>query len=290
MRIRLIPGSKILLLLLVMAVALVGCSRINLAYRNLDLLIAWSLDDYLDMNRSQQTRLREQLREHIAWHCRTRLPVDLDALQRMQHQIRQGALDEQAVREHYGDIKQAVQAVAAEVTPTTVQLLRELDDRQVRQLTEALAQDQQEHQEKYLAVPLSQQIRERAERMTKRIEQSTGTLNAAQHQRILAWAHALGGQNRLWLENRQQWQNALIEALTERHEGDFEKRIAHLLQARESMGTDAYRTTLARNEGATIRLISEVYALSDANQRKKLDNRLQRLRKDLGSLDCLPEA
>jgi len=290
MRIRLTPGSRALLLLLAMAVALVGCSRINLAYRNLDLLVSWSLDDYLDMDRNQQTRLREQLREHIAWHCRTQLPDDLDALQRMRQQIRQGELDERAIRSHYQDIRQAIQSVAVEITPTTVQLLRELDDRQVSQLAEALAQDHQEHQEKYLAAPLSQQIRERAERMGKRIEQWTGTLGAAQQQRILAWAHALGGQNRLWLDNRQRWQAALIAALAERHQAGFEQRIARLLQERESMGTDGYRATLARNEAAIISLVSDLYALSDAKQRRHLDNRLQRLRQDLGSLDCLPES
>lgn len=283
------PVFKILLLLLAMAVALAGCSRINLAYRNLDLLVSWSMNDYLDMNRNQQSRLREQLREHLAWHCRTQLPNDLDALQRLRQQVRQGELDERAVRSHYQDIRQAIGSVAVEVTPTTVQLLRALDDRQVLQLAEALAQDHQEHQEKYLAAPMPQQIRERAERMGKRVKRWSGKLDAAQQQRILVWAHALGGQNRLWLENRRHWQTALLETLSERHEADFEQRIAHLLQERDSMGTDAYRAALAHNEDATIALISDLYALADTQQRRHLDNRLQRLGNDLGSLDCLPE-
>lgn len=280
---------KTLLLLLVLALVVAGCSRINLAYRNLDLLVAWSLNDYLDLNRNQQARLREQLRDHLAWHCRTQLPDDLDALQRVRQQIRQGELDERAIRSHYLDIRQAIKSVAVEITPTTVQLLRELDDRQVSQLAEALARDHQEHQETYLAAPLPQQVRERAERMGKRTERWTGKLNAAQQQRILAWAHALGGQNRLWLENRRHWQTALLEALTERHGPDFEQRIAYLLQERESMETDAYRAALAHNEDATIALISDLYALSDAKQRRHLDNRLQRLGRDLSSLDCLSE-
>ena len=290
MRIRLTPGARALLLLLAMAVTLAGCSRINLAYRNLDLLVAWSLDDYLDMNRNQQARLREQLREHLAWHCRTQLPDDLLALQRLRRQIERGELDAHAIRSHYQDIRQAIAAVAVEVTPTTVQLLRELDDRQVSQLAEALARDHQEHADQYLAAPLPQQIRERAERMSTRIEHWTGTLNAAQQQRILAWAHALGGQNRLWLENRQRWQASLLDALAERQAAEFEQRIARLLQQREAMGTADYRTALACNEAATIALIGDLYALSDAQQRRHLDKRLQRLGQDLGSLDCLPQA
>lgn len=288
MRINLTLGLKTWLLLLAMAVVLAGCSRINLAYRNLDLLVAWSLDDYLDLNRQQQARLRERLREHLAWHCRTQLPDDLDALQRVRQQIRQGELDERAIRSHYEDIRQAIQSVAVEITPTTVQLLRELDERQVSQLAEALARDHQEHLEKYLAAPLPQQIRERAERMGERVEQWLGKLDAAQRQRILVWAHTLGEQNRLWLENRRHWQLALLETLSDRHEGEFEQHIVRLLQERESMDTDAYRAALAHSENATIALISDLYALSDAQQRLHLDSRLQRLGNDLGSLDCLP--
>ncbi|HAQ86012.1 MAG TPA: hypothetical protein DCR78_06185, partial [Pseudomonas sp.] len=85
-----------ILILLACAVVLTGCSRMNLAYRNLDLLIPWSLNDYLDMNRDQQTRFREQLREHISWHCRTQLPGYLDLIEQLQAQVRQGSLDEPA--------------------------------------------------------------------------------------------------------------------------------------------------------------------------------------------------
>ena len=290
MRINRTSGLKTLLSLLAIAVLLVGCSRINLAYRNLDLLASWTLNDHLELNRSQQSRLREQLREHLAWHCRTQLPHDLDTLERMRQQIRQGQFDEQAIGGHYGHIRQALHAVAVEITPTAVQLLRELDDRQVSQFAEALARDHREQQDTYLAAPLPQQIRERAERMGKRVKQWTGSLNAAQQQRILAWAQALDGQNRLWLQNRRQWQTTLLQALDERHGAAFEQRIITLLQERETIGTDAYRAALARNERATITLLSDLYALADQQQRRQLDDRLGRLSEDLASLDCLPDA
>ena len=289
MQTNLTPHLKALLWLLVIALLLNGCSRINLAYRNLDLLSAWNLNGYLHLDRRQQAHLREQLRDHLVWHCQTQLPDDLVALQRMRRQIHQGELDKHALRSHYNDVKQAIHAVAVEVTPTAVQVLRELDERQVDQLAEALARDHREHQEKYLAAPLPQQIRERAKRMGKRVEQWSGKLDAPQQQRILAWAHALGGQNRLWLENRRHWQSTLLEALAERHSAGFEQRISQLLQEREAMGTDSYRAAFAHNEDATIALLSDLYALSDAQQRRHLSNRLQRLGNDLGSLDCLPE-
>ncbi|NKQ09918.1 DUF6279 family lipoprotein [Pseudomonas sp. SST3] len=290
MQIRQVLGCKILLLLVALAVLMAGCSRMNLAYRNLDLLIPWSLNDYLDMNREQEQRFRAQLREHLSWHCRTQLPEYLANIERLQRQVREGNVDEAALRGHYRDVKQAIHTVAVEITPTTTQLLRDLDDEQVRELDAALEDDRREREEKYLKPPLAEQIRDRSERMRERAEQWLGSTSAAQRQRILQWAHALGAQNQLWLDNRVQWQRALSEAVNERHEADFAQRVEKLLQDRESFWTADYRAAFARTEQAAIDLVGDLYAMSDTGQRRHLDEQLEDLRKDLSSLDCLSAA
>lgn len=290
MQIRPTLGCKTFTLLVALLIVLSGCSRMNLAYRNLDMLVTWSLNDYLDMSNDQQSRFREQLREHLGWHCRTQLPDYLDALERMQLQVRQGQLDSTALQAHYQKAKQAIHVIAVEVTPTTTQLLRDLDDAQVREFGEALAKDQREREEKYLQPPLPQQVRERAERMQERIEQWTGSTSKAQRQRIVEWAEALGAQNSRWLEARVQWQNALHDAVVDRHQPGFEARIARLLQDRDSFWTEAYRTNFANTEQTAIDLISDLYAMSDEKQRRHIDDRLQDMLQDLGSLDCLSQA
>ncbi|HAB03717.1 MAG TPA: hypothetical protein DCE25_12640, partial [Pseudomonas sp.] len=75
--------SKTLLVLIACALALNACSRMDLAYRNLDRLVPWSLDDYLAMNREQKTLLDERLKQHLAWHCKTQLPGYLEWLDRI---------------------------------------------------------------------------------------------------------------------------------------------------------------------------------------------------------------
>ncbi|WP_407295976.1 DUF6279 family lipoprotein [Stutzerimonas zhaodongensis] len=288
MQIRQALGRKTILILLACAVMLSGCSRMNMAYRNLDLLIPWSLNDYLDMNRDQQTRFRAQLQEHISWHCRTQLPGYLELIERLQTQVRQGSLDEAALRAHYQIAQEAIQAIALEITPTTVQLLRDLDDRQVRELDEQFEKDRQKREKKYLEPPVDQQIRERAERMQERVEDWLGNVSAAQRQRIVEWAQALGEQNRLWLENRAQWQRSLVDAVRNRHQADFDEHIARLLQDREVYWTAPYRAAFPAIEQATIDLIVDLYAMADASQRRRIDERLQDMRRDLGSLECLP--
>jgi len=288
MQIRQAPGCKTILILLAVAVMLSGCSRMNLAYRNLDLLIPWSLNDYLDMNRDQQTRFRAQLQEHISWHCRTQLPGYLALIERLQTQVHQGSLDESAFRAHYENAQEAIQAIALEITPTTVQLLRDLEDRQVRELDEQFEEDRHKREKKYLEPSVDQQIRERADRMQERVKEWLGNVSAAQRQRILEWAHALGEQNQLWLDNRAQWQRSLVDAVRNRHRADFDERIARLLQDREVYWTAPYRAAFPAIEQATIDLIVDLYDMADASQRRHIEERLEDMRSDLGSLECLP--
>ena len=285
MRTYLLPGMAILLLTLTMT----ACSRINLAYRNLDTLIPWTLNDYLDMDRNQRQHLQAHLREHLDWHCRTQLPSYLDNLQQLRQQIASEQLDSQALRDHYQQVRQAMHEIATQITPTSIELLRKLDDRQVAELGEALEKDRREREKKYLQPEPPQQIRERAERMQGRIETWFGSTSATQRQRILAWAHALGEQNRLWLENRAHWQRSFLEAVRQRHEPGFETRMTRLLQDRESLWSNEYRQAFAHAERVGIELFSDLYTLSDHTQRRHLTDRLHQLDKNLGALECLPQ-
>jgi len=39
---------KLLMVLLTLSLVLAGCNRVGLAYRNLDVIIPWTLNDYLE--------------------------------------------------------------------------------------------------------------------------------------------------------------------------------------------------------------------------------------------------
>lgn len=279
--------TRTLLLTLALAVALAGCTRITLVYRNLDTLIPWSLNDYLAMTAEQQRGFKADLREHLRWHCKTQLPDYLNWLERLQQQAASGSMDEQSLRARYREAREAIDVIAVEVTPTTVELLRDLDDHQVRGLEAKFEEQRRERREKYLDPPLDRQIRDRAERMQERLEEWIGRLSAEQRQRVLAWSHALGDQNRRWTENRDHWEKILVEALAQRHSPQFPERMASLLQHREAHWTEAYRQTFERNEQAGIDLARDLYAMSSEAQRARLVSRLEGIRKDFDSLRCL---
>lgn len=172
-------------------------------------------------------------------------------------------------------------------SPTATDLLRALSDEQVTELRNALAENREEYREKYLAPPLERQIRERAERMQKRLQYWFGQLNADQRQRVLLWSHTLNEQNSRWLGNRERWQELLLAAVEQRHRDDFDDRIAQLLQEREALLSANDQAALRRAEQAGLDLVADLYTLADAGQRTHLSGRLEQLRTDFSDLECL---
>ncbi|OPA86824.1 hypothetical protein BFW86_20485 [Pseudomonas fluorescens] len=281
---------KLLMVLLTLSLVLTGCSRVGLAYRNLDVIIPWTLNDYLDMNAGQKSWFNEKLKEHLAWHCTTQLPGYLDWLDRLQQMVDDNQVNDAALQSRTLEAKQAIADVAREITPSAIELLKGLDDQQVEEMNDALAKDLRKRQDEYLKPPLAQQIKQRAERMNKRLDTWMGPLSASQQNRVMAWSIALGEQNTQWIGNRAHWQAQFIDAVQQRHSTDFPQKMQQLLVDRESLWTPAYRAAYAQTEAAARSLLVDVMAQSTVQQRLKLTQKIDGVRSDFKALKCLKSA
>lgn len=278
---------KLLMVLLTLSLVLAGCNRVGLAYRNLDVIIPWTLNDYLDMNAGQKSWFNDTLKEHLAWHCTTQLPGYLDWLDRLQQMVDSEQITDAALQTRTVEAKQAIAEIAREITPSAVQLLQGLDDQQVKDMSDALAKDLRKRQDEYLKPPLAQQIKERAERMSKRLDAWIGPLSASQQNRVTAWSNALGEQNQAWIGNRAHWQAQFIEAVEHRHDADFPQKMQGLLVDRESLWTPEYRAAYTQTEAAARSLIVDLMAESTVQQRQKLRQKIDGVRGDFKALKCL---
>jgi len=281
---------KLLMVLLTLSLVITGCSRVGLAYRNLDVIIPWTLNDYLDMNAGQKSWFNDKLKEHLAWHCTTQLPGYLDWLDRLQQMVDTNQVTDAALQTRTVEAKQAIAEVAREITPSAIELLKGLDDQQVREMNDALTKDLRKRQDEYLKPPLDQQIKERAARMSKRLDAWIGPLSASQQNRVTAWSIALGGQNQEWIGNRARWQAQFIEAVQQRQSADFAQKMQQLLVDRESLWTPQYRAAYAQTEAAARGLIVDLMAESTAQQRLKLTQKIDGVRSDFKALKCLKAA
>ncbi|RMT97982.1 hypothetical protein ALP39_03447 [Pseudomonas marginalis pv. marginalis] len=281
---------KLLVVLLTLSLALAGCNRVGLAYRNLDVIIPWTLNDYLDMNAGQKSWFNDKLKEHLAWHCTTQLPGYLDWLDRLQQMVDDNQVTDAALKTRTAEAEQAIAEIAREITPSAIELLQGLDDQQVKEMNDALTKDLRKRQDDYLKPPLAQQIKDRAERMDKRLDTWMGPLSTSQQNRVTAWSIALGEQNQEWIGNRAHWQAQFIDAVQQRHSTDFPKKMQQLLVDRESLWTPQYRAAYAQTEAAARNLIVDVMAESTPQQRLKLMQKIDGVRSDFKALKCLKSA
>jgi len=267
-----------------------GCSRVGLAYRHLDVIIPWSLSDYLDMNTTQKDWLNERLKEHLSWHCTTQIPEYVAWLDRLQRMVETHQVNQTELAARTAEAKQAIATLSREITPSAVQLLKQLDDKQVAEMQDAFAKDLRKHDEEFVNQPLTEQINDRAQRMEKRLNPWIGKLNAAQQAGVKQWSASLGEQNRLWIENRAHWQTQLINTVKQRQASDFDAKIAKLLQDRETFWTPQYRQAYDRTEQAAISLLVDLIAESTPDQQQRLLQKIADTRKDFTDLSCLKGA
>ncbi|MBC3374310.1 hypothetical protein HU762_10190 [Pseudomonas sp. SWRI92] len=273
-----------------MLFVLTACSRVGLAYRNLDLIIPWTLNDYLEINGEQKDWFDDRLKEHLSWHCTTQLPGYLDWLDRLKTMVQTNQVTDEALQQRTREAKAAIAETAREITPSTIELLQGLSDDQVADMDAAFVKDQRKRQREYLKPTLQQQIKERAERMEKRLNDWVGPLNIAQRQRVVAWSTALGDQNQQWIANRAHWQNQFSQAVAQRHSPDFPKRIEQLLVNRESLWTPAYREAYNKTEAQARSLLADLMADSTPAQRERLLQKIDGVKKDFSDLKCLKAA
>lgn len=277
---------KTLLLLLCLSLLITACSRLGLAYRNLDWLVPWRLNDYLNLDSQQQAWLKPRLQTHLKWHCSVELPRYIDWLQTTERILAQPQPDSSQLLEQFGQFDDALKRLSIEITPTSIELLRGLSARQVSELYAALDEDNQEDREDFLEPSLAVQINERRERMQERLRPWLGRLNSEQTAYIADWATGLGEQNRLWLENRLLWQMQLRRVVAERESADFVPQLTRLLQQREAFYSEDYRASYGRSRQALATLFSQLLSAADESQRERLEHRLRDLRNDLGERQC----
>ena len=281
---------KCLAVILTLSLALGACSRVGLAYRNLDVIIPWTLSDYLDMNGEQKGWFNERLKEHLSWHCTTQLPGYLDWLDRLQTMVENNQVTDEALQARTQEAKEAIAQTAREITPSAIVLLQGLDDKQVAEMNEAFAKDQRKRQDEYLKPSLDQQIKDRTRRMEKRLDDWLGPLSSTQKQRVVAWSAALGDQNTQWIANRAHWQKQFSAAVAQRQSPEFAQRIETLLVNRESLWTPAYRQAFAATEAQARSLFVDLMAESTPAQRERLLKKIEGVRKDFNDLKCLKAA
>lgn len=284
-----LKGIRTLAAVLGLALLIAGCSSTKLAYRYADWGIVWWVDDYISMTSEQEKQLERDFVALRDWHCSSELPRYSEWLDNLKQDVRSGNLDETTVSKHQDQLFSFFSPLAERAKPLATQLLATLSDEQVRELADNMAESQAELEDEFLAEDPSQTRRARAERTVERVERWLGTLNTGQVEIVEAWSENRGRQTEIWLSGRQNWQQALLDALEHRRQADFPQKVSYLIDNNAEVRGPEYQEMMVESQASMAALMTDLLQEADQQQLNHLLDRAASLKGDFNTLACTGE-
>lgn len=275
-------GCIVLLILL-----LSGCSS-KFAYNNLDWLVYWYMDDYIELNDKQEDVFDKRLEQWIDWHRSKELPKYIEHLEEVKIDVVNDAISEQRLLQHYEEATEHWQRLRAEITPALAEMAVQLSDEQVIRLFAALEQDNKENEEaieelngKTEAERAEQRLDDLREDMSSRI----GSLTDEQKAIIADFAPGFQRSSSLWLAYRRDLQQrARVMFANRQNNPNFISDLRGLMLNPEDYRSAEFVEVWNNNRQQHAKLAARMSQTLTADQKRKLVDEIDDMIGDLKDL------
>jgi hypothetical protein len=236
-----------LLLVLLVPGMLSGCG-IKLAYNNLDRIIPWVADDYIEFDDRQEEYFDAELAAILYWHRTTQLPDYAAALRRFDADVSGGlTLEELLVMEE--KVLAASHAFRARFVPMATEILYSTTPGQRADIKRRF----DKRNAKYLKPIADLDIAEEQERWRRDFEDGfeflLGRASAAQEARIARVAREFVPEERMWIEYRERWQKDVFTLMDlDLSYPELLVRMSGMVDYRERWYGAHYDDVMVRNE------------------------------------------
>ncbi len=260
-------------------------------YTNLDWIIPWYVEDYIELDPHQSDELSARLAYQLDWHCRTQLTRYAGFLRELRSDLSVPGQPVRADRwaEHFDRLKAYWVELVYKIGPDAVAILVTASDEQIDTLFANIEKKNRDLEGEYVDPPVDDRRRNREKRMVKRLAYWTGPLNPKQKALAADWASSLAETADEWLAHRRRFQAALHRELARRQPGpDFERRFLDLFAAPERLRDPSYQEKIDINKQLTFRFLENISSALTLKQRRHIVERLDKLADDLDQLACDP--
>jgi hypothetical protein len=268
--------------LLVLALMLLaGCSSTTFVYNRLDFILPWYLDDYVELNRAQDTFLDDQLAPFLAWHRSEELPRYVEIIDSID-----AALDREMTAGDIEEISLEFERAWFRLEDRALQWLlalgEELTDEQVQEFIGELWKKQEKYEKKYLKRSDEKYRRDSYESLLDNMQDYLGRLDSAQKERLKGASADLMRSDEIWLRERADWLGRL-EVFLQREPG-WQQRIKEAVANRSETLSEEYVQLYEHNLQVIYAALADVLNSRSEKQDRRLRNRLADLRRDLETL------
>lgn len=265
--------------LVVLCLGLTGCA-VRFVYNQLDWLIPWYLDDYVDLDRHQEELFDERLQVYLDWHRRDQLPQYASFLNGVADRAERGLTrdDLEAIEQ---DTERFGQALLDHLLRDLMDLLATLDDDQVEQMFRRIEEDNDDFREEYLEPSAEDQRASRYKDVVKYVQRWTGKLSDEQVKLIRERVYQFELMGPELMEGRLVWQQEFRRVLGLRaNSSAYESAFIALASNPELGQSEEFTRKLEHNRELAVELYLALERSLSSRQRNRMLDKLRKYAED----------
>ncbi len=267
-------------LVMVVAVALGGCTAVRLAYNNADVLVRYMASDYVDLDPSQADEFKSRLARFHGWHRAQELPAYAVFLSEAGRRLEKGVVEEDVawaaaqLRAHY-------RRLAVQATREASMVLVTLSPAQIADMEKKLSDINAKFARERHLDEQDKRLRRNAKQMNKQFDDWLGSLTDAQEARIERFVREHDALSLSRFEDRKRRQREGVALIrSERDPALLAPRLVELFVDPDAGRAVELRAAIARYEADLTRLIVDMDRSASAEQRTQALRRVARYAND----------
>ncbi|QJR82569.1 hypothetical protein CA267_018325 [Alteromonas pelagimontana] len=252
---------------------LAGCSS-KLAYNNLDWLVYWYMDDYIELNDAQEKAFDKKLSGWLDWHRSQELQKYIEQLKTLRTDVENDNLTESQLLKHLSEATDHWHRVRNKLAPQLAAMAEKLEDEQVIRLFAALEADNKEEEEELqelLEESEEEQAKDHLEDMEEDMEERLGDLTHEQKAIIARFSPRFTSTHAEWLQYRRDTQQAARKLFATRQSNpDFVADLTYVMTHPDEYRSESYQQHRAQNRELYAQMAAAIAKTLTPEQKHKL--------------------
>jgi hypothetical protein len=279
---------------LCLALLVGGCSvALKLTYNQGPTLLYWWLDGYVDFNEEQAPRVKQQIEQWFRWNRRTQLSDYAEMFERAGAQVLDPVMTPQQMCAWATEARNRLLMAYEQAIPAFADIALTLTPEQIANIEKRFDKNDRKFRDEFLGPRRDDRLKAQAKRVVERTELIYGSIDGAQHERIMQGISASPYDPEAWLAERRLIQQEMLQGLRSLQgvqPGDSQglARAKQLLRefARhvEHSPRDAYRQYHQRVWDYNCAFAAQIHNATTPAQRKYATGKFKRWEDDVRSL------
>jgi hypothetical protein len=274
--------KKIIIIGLVLLLS--GCST-KFIYKNVDWLVYWYLDDFVELTDQQEEVFDLKLATWLEWHKQNEIPKYIAHLDELSTDIASQKISLAKMDYHQQKAAEHWLSLKTRIVPDLVEMAHSLTQEQVTSMFAELDERNQaeaEEREERLDKTVEKRRKETLKRNKKNLKRWIGTLSSEQEKLIENMYGQYHSNGELWWQYRIRYQAELKSLLqTDDRDDAFSLKLTELLMTPEIYRSEELNQRNIENSNTYKSFLLSVDGLAAEEQRLHLLNEISEFNEDL---------